>query len=107
MINFTFKERLYLIGVLNKFKGSLSSLVFILEDLKKIDISGQEKKEMNLREEPKGSGTLKWDSEKDIEVVLAESTIGFIEQFIKEKDENKELTIGDSVLIDILEKIKK
>jgi hypothetical protein len=107
MIIFTFKERLYLIGLLNKFKGSLSGLAHILEDLKKLDISQQERKEMNLREEPKGSGLLKWDNEKELEITLSEATIEYIQETIKEKDSKKDFTIEDSVLIHLLDKIKK
>lgn len=107
MITLKIKERLYLTGVLNSYKGSLSGLAYILEDIRKVNLTGEEKLYIGLREEPVGSGVIKWDIENDIEIELSQVTKEFVKEYIQKKDEEQTIEVGDEPLIHILKKIEE
>jgi len=76
-------------------------------------IGGDEAKKVNLRQvmsfnEGRQSPQLVWDAAKDKgrEVLFSEDEMKLLQELIKEKDEKKELGIGDTYLIELSEKLE-
>lgn len=105
-------ERVLLIGIFNnkEAKTDIETLRAILEDVKEVSISEEDKKEINLQdvlgEDGKSVVSLKWDKSVDKVVKLSPKTIEFILNFIKTKSDAKELGVGDAPLLGLEEKLK-
>lgn len=122
-------ERILVIGIFNnkESKTDIETLRAILDDVKEISLSDDEKKEINFRDVFKnkngveisqeeylsliksgedGSQSLAWDKSVDKTVKLSVKSVEFILNFIKVKSDNKELGVGDAPLLSIEEKLK-
>ena len=109
-ITFTIGERLAAIGILNAFKGDLSQLVVLMDDIKKFAISETEWKVADLKKTPTGDGKETWqwtDTEKQAKKIeLATETAAYILAQIKEKSDKKELTLADAALLTLKKKLE-
>lgn len=111
-IKFTLEERFALEKILNSFKGSISLLALVLEDIKKISLTKEDLKNIEGKYVPRDGGVMfeyklskSHLGEKDID--LHEDVAGFIIKSIEEKSTKGELTIHDKELINIKEKLEK
>ncbi len=110
-ITLSLVDRIFLIGIFNqKEKGhDIETLRAILDDVKEVSISEDEKKEINLQNVLDKDGkveSLKWDKPLDKVVKLSEKTVKFILDYIKEKSDRKELGVADAPLLEIESKLK-
>ncbi len=104
-------ERILLIGIFNhkESKTDIETLRAILDDVKEVSLSEDEKKEINLQDVLDAEGkptSLKWDKSIDKVVKLQEKTVKFVLDFIKNKSDNKELMVADAPLLGIQDKLK-
>ena len=111
-IQFTLEERFAVERILNSFKGSISLLALVLEDIKKISLSKEEVKKIEGKYVPRDGGVMfeyKLSRShlltKDID--LHEDVAGFIIKSIEDKSIKNEITIRDKELINIKEKLEK
>ena len=109
----TIAERFTLTGILDSYKGGMTGLASILNDIKEVIVSEDEKKAMNFRIEPENPKEgevqkFKWDQPApDKEVSFEQPTLDYVLQFIKDKDEKGEVTLSDIALLSLKEKIEK
>lgn len=104
-------ERIFLLGMFNNkdSKHDMETLRDILDDIKGVSLSEEEKKEINLRDVLDSEGkteSLKWDKSIDKLVKLSDKTVKFILSYIKEKSDKKELGVADAPLLEIESKLK-
>lgn len=112
----TISERVATAKILNAFKGDLTVLALLLEDIKKIAITEEEwtaaelKKTPILNEqgEPSGQESWAWQDKEELNktVELASDTVSYILEQIKVKEDAKEITMADVPLITIKGKLK-
>jgi len=108
MIKLNISERIATLAILNGFKGNLDTLAVILEDIKQLPVNNEEWKKANRKITKVGEGTQwTWDDEKggEEEIDLQKSTIDYIKETIRQKDEKKELTFNDKALISLRSKL--
>ena len=102
-------ERILLIGIFNQVKGDIETLKSVLEDVKGVSISEEEKTEINFREVKNEEGkttSFAWDKSDPKEITLSEKTVNFVNKFIDEKSKGEELTVVDAPLLKIFELLK-
>lgn len=102
-------ERIMLIGIFNQVKGDVETLAAVLEDIKEVSLSDEEKKDINLHDVLGDDGkvvSVAWDKSIDKVVTLSDKSIAFVNEFIKTKGENKELGVADAPLLALIEKLK-
>ena len=104
-------ERILLIGIFNdrNLKGDIETLKAVLDDIPKISLSEDLKKEIGFEEVKDELGNVvsfKWDKPESIEVELNEKTINLVINYIKEKSDAKLLTVADHALIVLNDKLK-
>ena len=104
-------ERIYTLNLLNDFKGGIVNLGLALEDIKKIGLTEEERKEIEYKVVNNGEGktSLTWNpsKSKDVELELNESTLQYVFNFLKSKDEKGEFTLADIGIIELKNKLKK
>lgn len=111
---FNIVERILLIGIFNSkdSKMDIETLRAVLEDVKEVALSEEEKKEVNLQDvmgEGPDAGkvvSLKWDKSIDKAVKLSSKTVDFVLNFIKVKSDNKDFGVADAPLLEIEAKLK-
>ena len=102
-------ERIMMIGMFNLVKNDAETLRAVLDDIKNISLSDEEKKEINIQDvigEDGKVASLKWDKSIDKTVTLQEKTVKFVLEFIKTKSDNKELGVADAALLEIQSKLQ-
>ena len=102
-------ERILLLGIFNQVKGDIETLSAVLDDVKAVSMSEDEKKEVNFREVKNEEGqvvSFAWDKSEPKEITLSEKTIKFVNKFIEDKSKAQELTLADSPLLEIINKLK-
>jgi hypothetical protein len=100
-------ERIQLIGVFNQVKGDVETLQAVLEDVKEVSISEDEKKAINFREVKNEEGittSFAWDESKAKSITLSEKSASFVLKFIENA---KELSISDAPLLEVNRKLKE
>lgn len=108
-ISLNVSERLFAITILNTFKGSLSDLAVILEDIKQFPLLEDEWEKAERKTTQVGQETLtQWNDEKggEKEINLQNETIDYLMETIKEKDKKKEFGLVNRAAITLFEKIK-
>lgn len=104
-------ERILLIGIFNNkdSRTDIETLRAILDDIKEVSLSEEEKKDINLQDvldEEGKPASLKWDKSIDKMVNLSGKTMEFVLAFIKTKSDAKELGVADAPLLEIETKLK-
>ena len=102
-------ERVQLIGLFNNVKGDIETLQTVLEDVKQVSISEEEKTEIGFKEIKDEEGNVvsfAWEKTPQKEITLQEKTIAFILKFMDEKSKKEELTVADAPLMEIYKKLK-
>lgn len=106
-INLSVIERLKMVQLLSEFRGGLDKLAVVLDDIKKVSLSEQERSDVDLKTVVENDvSMLKWDSTKEnlvaTEIELQDITV----DFLREKLSKGEFGIADVVVFKINEKIK-
>lgn len=109
--SFSIVERILLLGIFNqKDKGmDIETLRAVLDDVKEVSLSEDEKKEINLQEVAGEDGkpsSLKWDKSIEKTISLQDKTVKHVLDFIKSKSDSKELGVADAPLLEIESKLK-
>lgn len=102
-------ERVMLIGIFNQVKGDIETLNAVLEDVKGVSLTEDEKTAINFREEKDKDGvvtSLRWDTSPVKTITLSEKTVKFAVKFIDEKSTKEELTLADAPLLEIKKKLE-
>lgn len=105
-------ERIVLIGIFNdkELKGDIETLRAVLDDIPKISISEEEKKEIGFTEIKDADGevsSFKWDKPNPIDVELNDKTIDLVVKYIDLKSKANQLSLTDYVLFNLFDKLKK
>lgn len=109
-IEIAIAERIQLIGVFNQVKGDVETLQSVLEDVKQVSLSDEEKATINFREVKDENGVVTsfaWDASPQKAITLSEKTVAFVLKFVDEKSKSEELTIADAPLLEINRKLKE
>ena len=114
-ISFTISERIKgLIPILNEFKGNLDTLSAIMEDVKKIRVTEEEWKKAGMartvvkNEKGEDVEQITWDDAKggEKEIELEKETLSFLQVSIDKKDKAGEITLADTILVELSKKLK-
>ncbi len=125
-VKLTIGERAKLIGIMNEFKGNLSTMSVLLEDIKPLTITEEDWKKAKLVKTPTDEEVKKildadpeqpskkevpqqwkWQEDGSERVVkLQKESVDYILNEIKKKSDAGEITINDASLIAIDKKLK-
>lgn len=107
-LSLTIGERLAAVKILNEFKGNMSDLAGLLDDVKKFVVTEEEWAAANLVKTPNGDGTetYKWDDVAEKTIEIADATGVYIGKKINEKSEAGELTMQDRSSMTLADKLK-
>ena len=114
-ITLTIGERLAAVRLFDAFKGSISVLSVLLEDVKKFVISQEEWEKANLVKtpgldaegKPTGNETWKWNEVgTDKEIVAEQDSVDYLLGEIKKKSDAGEITLADVALVTLEKKLK-
>ncbi len=100
-ITLTIGERLAAVKLFDAFKGSLSTLSTLIEDVKVFPMSEEEWTKAGLVKTPNADGTenWKWSEEGNTkEIDVQEPTVQYLKDEIKKKSDAGEITISDIAL---------
>lgn len=100
-IELTIGERLAATKIFDTFKGSLTTLAVLLEDVKAFAVTDEEWGAANLVKTPNPDGTSnwKWEDTGKKEISVQKETVEFLKNAIKAKNDAGEITIADVALI--------
>ena len=105
-----FSDRYHAITLLNAFKGDMETLSAIVEDIKKIKITEEDKELAKWLVTPieDGKANLTWDNDlvPEIEVELEKETIKYLLDTIEKKSKDNEFTPADFGIMELYNKIK-
>ena len=115
-LTLTISERVAAAKILNGFKGDLTVLSLLIEDIKKIAITEDEWAKAELKKtpiinekgEPSGQESWNWQDKKELDkkIELIPDTVLYLLNDIKAKEEKKEITMADIPLITLKAKLQ-
>ena len=108
-VSLTISERIAAVKLFDEFKGNLSTLTFILDDVKQFVVSPEEWEKAKLVKKTNSDGTETWNwsdegSEKAVKVQKESAT--YLADKIKAKSDAKEITLADKALISLNGKLE-
>ena len=115
-VKLNISERIFALGILNAFKGKMETMATIMDDIKAVTISDEDKKKCewveNMGKDEKGNDTIVsvgWNDIKggDKELEFQPLTLDYILQVIEERNEKGDLTFQDKAIISLKEKLTK
>lgn len=102
-------ERVSLTNLLNEFKGNITGLYKIIKMMDQLEIPDKERKDIELKLTPNQQGgvSFDWNVEKDKgkSIEFDDLQTGYIKQLITAKNSRDEITMGDKLLLGIIEKL--
>ena len=109
MYSLTIAERVAATRIFDEYKGNLSTLAMIFEDLKKCNVEDKEWTKAGLVKTPDGQGSvrLNWNdegSEKNVD--LSKEGVEYLKSKIDAKNASGEFTLADKAVISLASKIK-
>ena len=101
-------ERVALLRLFDAFKGSITALASILDDVKKVSITSEEWEKAKLVKTKGEDGveTWKWNEIEETEIELSKEGIDYVKAEIKRKSDANEITLGDVSLLSLENKLK-
>lgn len=105
----TIAERVAATKLFDEFKGNISTLAMILEDVKGFVIKEDEWAKANLVKKQNGDGTESWmwaDEDSEKVVSLAKESVDYLLGKIKAKNESNEFTLADKAIVPLEAKLK-
>lgn len=107
-IALTISERVAALKIFDAFKGSLSTLATLLDDVKQFNITEDEWTAANLVKTPNPDGSVNWkwdDTDAPKEITVDNATADYLAAEIKRKSEAGEATLADISLISLEKKL--
>lgn len=107
-LTLTIGERVAALKLFDAFKGSITALATLLDDVKQFTVTEEEWTEANLVKTPQPNGDIqwKWDEEKVMkEVTLQDPTADYLKGELKRRSEANEITLADIALVSLDKKI--
>lgn len=114
-IELSISERVAASKIINDFKGSITTLALLVDDVKKIAITEEEWTEAELVKtpildnegQPTGNDSWQWKDKEGAEkaIELDTAIVTFLTDEIKKKSDANEITIGDVALIGLNKKL--
>src|SRR3990167_11344018 len=105
-----FGDRDHAITLLNAFKGDMETLAAIVDDIKKIRITDEDKTMAKWTVTPieDGKANLTWENEllPEIEVELEKETVKYLMDTVEKKSKDNEFTPADMGIMDLYNIIK-
>lgn len=104
----TISERVEAAKLFDEFKGGVSALSQILEDVKGVVIPNEEWEKAKLVKKPNADGTENWswtDEGTEKVLSLSQESIDYLKSQIKAKDEAGALTIRDKAVVSLQGKL--
>ena len=107
--NLTIGERVAATNLFNEFKGKLSEMAAIIDDVKGFAVEQAEWDKAKLVKRPNPDGTERWqweDEGSEKSVSLSDPSRDYLTSKIKSKSEAGELTLADKPLITLQQKLQ-
>lgn len=114
-IELSISERVAASKIINDFKGNITTLALLVDDVKKIAITDEEWVEAELVKtpildkdgQPTGNDNWQWKDKEGAEksIELDTAIVTFLTDEIKKKSDANEITIGDVALIGLNKKL--
>lgn len=109
-VQLTIGERVEALKMFDMFKGALSAMAAVLDDVKAIAISGEDWTAANMKKtnpDEKGNYSMTWDDEGSEKTIpMSQEGVDYLLGKIKEKSEAGEFTIADKAVITLEAKLK-
>ena len=114
-LSLTVSERIYSLALLNQFKGTLETLVDVMEDIKGFRMTEAEwtkaDKQVNtvMSDEGKPITSWVWDDAKggEKEIEITKSTKDYLIEKIKEANDKGQFTLQDRAAVTLSEKLEE
>lgn len=106
-LSLTIGERLAALKMFDAFKGSVTALASLMDDIKQFPISSEEWETAKLVKTPNADGTEQWnwDDTGVKEITVQESTLTYLVDEIKKKSDAGEVTLADLALVTLEKKL--
>lgn len=107
-ITLTIGERVAALKIFDAFKGSISTLATLLDDVKQFAVTAAEWEEAELVKTPNADGTeqWKWNEEKCLkEITIQDSSAKYLKDEINKKSDAGEITLADIALVSLEKKL--
>lgn len=101
-------DRIAAMKLFDAFKGGITQLSTILEDVKKCVVTEDEWKAAKLVKKPNGDGTENWqweDPGSEKKIPLGQESIDYLKSAIKAKSDANELGLADRNILDLNAKL--
>ena len=109
-ISLTLGERLQALRIMDSFKGNLTTMSALLEDVKPMAITDEEWKAADLVKTKSADGqteSWKWNEEgQEKEIEIQQPTLDYISAEIKRMSDANEITLAQVALISLDKKLK-
>ena len=101
-------ERLAALKIFDDFKGNLSTLAVLIDDVKLFTITEEEWKKAELVKTPvkDGQETWNWKENEPKEIEMQKESLAYLLAKIKEKSDDGEMTLADISLMSLEKKLK-
>lgn len=107
-INLTISERVGALKLFDAFKGSISTLATLLDDVKLFTVSEEEWAAANLVKTPNEDGSVQWkwdDTAEPKEIVIQDATAEYLISELTRRSEASEITLADIALVTLQAKL--
>lgn len=101
-------ERIAALKIFDDFKGNLSTLAVLIDDVKLFTVSEDEWKKAELVKTPtkEGQETWSWKENVEKEIEIQKESLAYLVAKIKEKSDAGEITLADIPLMSLEKKLK-
>jgi hypothetical protein len=101
-------ERIAALKIFDAFKGNISTLATILDDVKQFTVTDEEWTNANLTKTAteKGTEVWRWNEGIQKELNLQRSTVEYLQSQIDAKSKANEITLADTNLVTLDSKLK-
>lgn len=108
-LTLTISERVACAKLFDEFKGNITTLAGLIDDIKTIAVTPEEWTAANLVKTPNGDGTEKWnwkDEGSDKKLTLSDGTCEYLKGKIKEKSDANQLGLQDQAVLALNNKLQ-
>lgn len=102
-------ERVAALKIFDAFKGNISTLAVLIDDVKLFTVSEEEWKTAGLVKTQSADGTQeswKWNEVVEKEIEIQKESLAYLLAKIKEKSDANEITLADLALMSLEKKLK-
>lgn len=109
-LNLTLGERAECVKMFDEFKGNVTTLASIIDDIKAVSIKKEEWDTVpSLVKTPQADGSVNWfweDAGTEKPVVISDSTCDYLKAKIKEKSEANQLDLSNKAVLTLNNKLQ-